>query len=51
MKKTLLVFVAISLFGLVGFAQDDEYPKFELAGMASAFMADVDVLGNETLWG
>jgi len=51
MKKTLLVFAAILLFGLAGFAQDDEYPKFELTGMASAFMADVDVLGNETLWG
>jgi len=51
MKKTLLVFVAIFLFGLAGFAQDAEYPKFELTGMASAFMADVDVLGNETLWG
>ena len=51
MKKTLLVFAAILLFGLAGFAQDAEYPKFELTGMASAFMADVDVLGNETLWG
>ena len=51
MKKTLLVFAAILLFGLVGFAQDDEYPKFELSGQASALMADIDVLGNETMWG
>lgn len=51
MKKTLLVFAAILLFGLVGFAQDDEYPKFELSGQVSAFMADIDELGNETLWG
>ena len=51
MKKTLLVFVAISLFGLVGFAQDDEYPKFELSATASALMFDVDELGNETMWG
>ena len=51
MKKTLLVFAAILLFGLAGFAQDDEYPKFELTGMASALMADIDVLGNETMWG
>jgi hypothetical protein len=51
MKKTLLVFGAILLFGLAGFAQDAEYPKFELSGMASAFMADIDQLGNETMWG
>jgi opacity protein-like surface antigen len=51
MKKTLLVFAAILLFGLVGFAQTAEYPKFELAGTASVLVADVDVLGNETMWG
>ena len=51
MKKTLLVFGAILLFGLAASAQDAEYPKFELSGMASAFMADIDVLGNETMWG
>ena len=51
MKKTLLVFGAILLFGLAAFAQDDEYPKFELSGTVSALMADIDVLGNETMWG
>ena len=51
MKKTLLVFGAILLFGLAAFAQDDEYPKFELSGTASALMADIDVLGDETMWG
>ena len=51
MKKTLLVFGAILLFGLAAFAQDDEYPKFELSGTASALIADIDVLGDETMWG
>jgi len=51
MKKTLLVFAAILLFGLAGFAQDDEFPKFELSPTVSALMFDVDVLGNETMWG
>jgi hypothetical protein len=51
MKKTLLVFAAILLFGLVGFAQDAEYPKFELSPTVSALMFDVDMLGNETMWG
>jgi opacity protein-like surface antigen len=51
MKRTLLVFGAILLFGLAGFAQTADYPKFELSGTASALMFDIDKLGNETMWG
>jgi len=48
--KILLVFGAILLCGITALAQD-EYPKFELAGTASMLVADIDVLGNETMWG
>jgi hypothetical protein len=51
MKKTLLVVGAILLFGLAAFAQEAEYPKFELGATASVLVADIDVLGNETMWG
>jgi len=51
MRKILLVFGAILLFGLAAFAQDDEYPKFELSGTASMVLYDIDVLGDETIWG
>ena len=51
MKKMLLVFGAILLFGFTALAQDDEYPKFELSGMGSMMVADIDVLGDETMWG
>lgn len=51
MKKMLLVFGAILLCGFTALAQDDEYPKFELAGMGSMMVADIDILGDETMWG
>jgi hypothetical protein len=51
MKKLLLVFGAILLCGMPLLAQDTEYPKFELSGMASAVIYDIDVLGDETMWG
>ena len=50
MKKTLLVFAAILLFGLVVSLKMLIIPSSSF-GMASAFMADVDALGNETMWG
>jgi opacity protein-like surface antigen len=51
MKKMLLVFGAILLFAFTALAQDDDYPKFELAGMGSMLVADIDILGDETMWG
>jgi len=32
-------------------AQDQEYPKFELSGMANMLVYDLDVLQGETMWG
>lgn len=51
MKKMLLVFGAILLCVIPALAQDDEYPKFELSGMASMLVFDVDILEGETMWG
>ena len=50
--KRSLVFVALLLAAsLPAFAQDVEYPKFELSGMASMLVFDVDILEGETMWG
>jgi len=50
--KRSLVFVALLLAAsLPAFAQDVEYPKFALSGMASMLVFDVDILEGETMWG
>jgi opacity protein-like surface antigen len=50
MKKMLLAVVAMLLCSIPVLAQD-EYPKFELSGMASMLVFDVDILEGETMWG
>ena len=50
MKKYMLLVTMLLISAMVASAQD-EYPKFELSGMASMLVADVDILDNETMWG
>ncbi len=50
MKKVFVVVAMLFIASVSVYAQDD-YPKFELSGMASMLVADVDILDNETMWG
>ena len=51
MRKVIFAFVFVVLASIPALAQDDEFPKFELAGTASMLVMDVDVLEGETMWG
>jgi opacity protein-like surface antigen len=50
MKKILLLATMLFVASMPAYAQD-EYPKFELAGMFNLLRADIDMLGNETMYG
>ena len=50
MKKILIFATLLFVASMSAYAQDD-YPKFELSGMASMLVADIDILQNETMWG
>ena len=50
MKKILVFATLLLLTSLSAYAQDD-FPKFELSGMAAMQVFDIDVLDNETMWG
>jgi opacity protein-like surface antigen len=50
-KKTFIFAVMLFMTAAIAVAQDDEYPKFELSGMANMLVFDADVLQDETMWG
>jgi opacity protein-like surface antigen len=50
MKKILIVAAVLLVASISAMAQD-EFPKFELAGMANMTVIDIQALDNETNWG
>lgn len=50
MKRILLLATIFFLVSMPGYAQD-EIPRFEFAGMFNLLRADIDVLGNQTMYG
>lgn len=50
MKRVLLLATVLLFAPASGYAQD-EVPRFELAGMFNLLRADIDVLGNESMYG
>jgi opacity protein-like surface antigen len=50
MKKILLLAAMLLVASMAAYAQD-EYPKFELAGTFNFVRADIDVFGNESIYG
>ena len=50
MKKLLLLAAMLFVASMSAYAQD-EYPKFELAGTFNFVRADIDVFGNESIYG
>jgi opacity protein-like surface antigen len=51
MRKVILVVTMLIIASVCAYAQDDEYPVFELSGTYSILVADIDFLDNETLHG
>jgi len=50
MKRILLLAAMLFLASMPGYAED-EIPRFEVAGMFNLVRADIDVLGNQTMYG
>jgi opacity protein-like surface antigen len=50
MRKILIVVTVLLVVAVSAMAQD-EFPKFELAGMANVTRVDIQSLDNETNWG
>ncbi len=50
MRTVLLLATILLVASASGYAQD-EVPRFEFAGMFNLLRADIDVLGNETMYG
>jgi opacity protein-like surface antigen len=50
MKKIVIFATLLLIASISAFAQD-EYPKFELAGLANMTRLDIQSLDNETTWG
>jgi opacity protein-like surface antigen len=50
MKKAIFV-AAVLLVASISANAQEEYPKFELSGTYSMFVADIDILKNETIHG
>ena len=50
MKRVLLLVTLLFVASVPGYAQD-EIPRFEFAGMFNILRADIDPLGNETMYG
>ena len=51
MRKAVFVVAMLLVAAAFASAQDQEYPKFELSGMANMLVFDADVLQDETMWG
>ena len=49
--KKILVFAALLLIASASAMAQDEFPKFELSGMANMTRLDIQELDNETTWG
>ena len=51
MRKAVFVVAMLLVAAAFASAQDQEYPKFELSGMANMLVFDADILQDETMWG